>query len=156
MNTSKLSRVETDQSPLSIDQVLKLSEALGIPFASIAQDKQDQLSTKLRVVTKASRGRFFSAEHCDFEALCTDDPGLGSFFWQVEVKQTDGGELVYKSHPGIEFIFVLSGDVEIRFRDGESTVLSSGDAFKFDSSVEHAYISRSTLNARLLMVNAPE
>lgn len=154
MNPSKLSRVETGQSPLSVDQVLSLSEALNVPFATLARDDEDQEEYGLQVVTRANNGRFFSAQHCDFEALCADDPGLGSFFWQVDVTQRDGDELVYNSHPGIEFLFVLSGSVEVRFRTGESVLLSVGDAFKFDSSWEHAYVSTSALPARLLMVNA--
>lgn len=153
MNASKLSRVETGQSPLSVEQVLKLSEALNIPFAAMTQGDIAAESSGLRVVTRANEGRHFSANHCDFEALCTDDLSIGAFFWQVEVTQREGDELEYNAHPGIEFLFVLSGAVEIRFEKSDSVFLSVGDAFKFGASERHTYLSRSALSARVLMVN---
>jgi transcriptional regulator with XRE-family HTH domain len=155
MTPSKLSRVENGQSQLSVQQLLQLSEALEMPFASLTGQEAAQDGHGPVVVTRAGEGRYYAAEHCNFEALCTEDSALGSFFWVAEVTQREGDELDYKTHPGIEFFYVMSGTIALDFADGERIFLSPGDAVKFDSSRPHTYLSTSPLQARVLMINTP-
>lgn len=155
MTPSKLSRVENGQSKLSVDQLMQLSEALGTPFASLAgRGSTDQAYTP-PVVTRANEGRYFQAAHCNFEALCTDGMGAGSFFWVAEVAERPGDEITFRDHPGLEFLYVLSGRVAVVFEDGEQLDLASGDAIKFDSSRAHSYLTLSPMLGRVLMVNTP-
>ncbi len=155
MTPSKLSRVENGQSKLSVDQLMQLSEALGTPFASLAGRGSSDGEYSPSVITQANEGRYFKAPHCNFEALCTDGAGAGSFFWVVEVVQRSGDETTFRDHPGIEFLYVLSGHVAVVFEDGEQLDLAPGDAIKFDSSRPHSYLTLSPMAGRVLMVNTP-
>lgn len=42
------------------------------------------------------------------------------------------------AHPGVEFIYALTGSLTVQI-DGEEQVLGAGDSMYFDSSVPHAY-----------------
>lgn len=155
MTPSKLSRVENGQSQLSVAQLMQLSEALETPFASLAGHEESDGDHRPPVITRANEGRYFHASHCNFEALCTEGPGVGSFFWVTEVTQRPGDELSYRSHPGLEFLYVLSGSVAVVFEDGEQLDLEPGDAIKFESSRSHSYLSLSPMLGRVLMMNTP-
>jgi transcriptional regulator with XRE-family HTH domain len=155
MTPSKLSRVENGQSQLSVTQLMQLSEALETPFATLAAHEPSADGHGPSVVTRAGEGRFFEAPHCNFEALCTEGASVGSFFWVTEITQKPGDELSYRSHPGLEFMYVLSGNLTLVFKDSEQIDLAPGDAVKFDSSRAHTYVTRSPMQARVLMMNAP-
>lgn len=47
---------------------------------------------------------------------------------------------------------VLEGELEIRFENGESLVLSRHETAYFDSGVGHIYLSRSAQPAEIMVV----
>ena len=47
----------------------------------------------------------------------------------------------YIRHSGEEFVFVLSGELELRFENGHAYRLGAGDSLYFDSAVGHVYLS---------------
>jgi transcriptional regulator with XRE-family HTH domain len=57
-------------------------------------------------------------------------------------------------HEGAEFLYVLAGQVAIRYRD-EEHLLSIGDSVYFDSSEEHGYRGTSPETARAIVVVTP-
>ena len=155
MTPSKLSRVENGQSQLSVAQLMQLSEALETPFATLAAPESSTDGHGPSVITRAGEGRYFEAPHCNFEALCTEGASVGSFFWVTEITQKPEDELSFRSHPGMEFLYVLAGNMALVFEDSEQIDLAPGDAVKFDSSRSHTYVTRSPMQARVLMMNAP-
>ena len=73
------------------------------------------------------------------------NPILGT----VHARRIEGPE-DYARHEGEEFVYVLSGAVEVYFETGEMVKLAKGDSLYFDSRVGHAYISTSRQLARTL------
>jgi transcriptional regulator with XRE-family HTH domain len=57
-------------------------------------------------------------------------------------------------HPGIEFIYVLAGKLELQIRE-ESYELGRGDAVYFDSTASHAYRGIGALPTKAIVVSAP-
>ena len=56
----------------------------------------------------------------------------------------------YARHEGQEFIYILSGNVEVHFDGGQVVRLAKGDSLYFDSHIGHAYVSVSRQPARTI------
>jgi uncharacterized cupin superfamily protein len=56
----------------------------------------------------------------------------------------------YVRHAGEEFAYVLSGEIEVHFENGEVVRMARGDSLYFDSRLGHAYISVSRQLARIV------
>ena len=54
-------------------------------------------------------------------------------------------------HPGFEFLYVLSGEMDIR-HGSQSYILNSGDSVYFDASTPHSYRCAGTEAARVIIV----
>ena len=59
-------------------------------------------------------------------------------------KFEDGKGLPNHSHNGFATIQVVSGTVDIEFKDGEKFELKEGDFLPFDARIEHNVISKGT------------
>ncbi|MNU10832.1 Cupin domain protein [compost metagenome] len=59
-------------------------------------------------------------------------------------------------HNGEEFAYVLSGEIEVHFSDGNVVRLARGDSLYFDSRLGHAYISVSRQLAKIVAVTSEE
>jgi quercetin dioxygenase-like cupin family protein len=57
----------------------------------------------------------------------------------------------YIRHSGEEFVFLLKGELELRFEDGAVFRLEAGDSLYFDSGVGHVYLSASEEEAEVLV-----
>jgi transcriptional regulator with XRE-family HTH domain len=57
------------------------------------------------------------------------------------------------AHPGVEFIYVLSGTLVVQ-SGGEEHTLAAGDSMYFDSSVPHAYHRHGARACRAVVVTA--
>ena len=90
----------------------------------------------------------------EFKVLHDDLPGQRNIFWQVQVKSHSLEQFgPLHSHPGEEFLYVLSGSMELLLEGEAPILLKAGDSAQFDSAIGHAYISRSRADARILMSN---
>ncbi|HWR53093.1 MAG TPA: XRE family transcriptional regulator [Bryobacteraceae bacterium] len=58
-------------------------------------------------------------------------------------------------HEGAEFLYIVEGELEIRFGEDEVVELSEGDAIYFDSSAPHSYRGSSRKGARAVVVSVP-
>ena len=76
----------------------------------------------------------------------TLDPYLAEF---IPLKK--GAEVRSHVHPGFEFLYVLSGEMEIR-HGSQNYTLSPGDSVYFDASTPHSYHCCGTGNARVIIV----
>lgn len=59
------------------------------------------------------------------------------------------------SHQGEEFIYMMSGTVEIWLDELQCHTLSEGDSFWFESTIGHRWYNPSTEDAVLLWINTP-
>ncbi|MGB0033886.1 MAG: cupin domain-containing protein [Candidatus Acidiferrales bacterium] len=59
------------------------------------------------------------------------------------------------SHEGEEFLYILSGSLEISLEVGETHRLEEGDSFNFESSTQHRWSNPGKKEALVLWVNTP-
>ena len=59
------------------------------------------------------------------------------------------------AHEGEEFLYILSGCLEISLDGGETHLLEAGDSFYFESSTQHRWSNPGKKDALVLWVNTP-
>jgi transcriptional regulator with XRE-family HTH domain len=152
ISVSTLSKLENGQTGLSLDNVIRLSAAFGMPVSILINEHGPAGGSYS--VARADDPFSHGVAQLEFKVLHDDLPGQRNIFWQVRVKAhtlESFGPL--RSHPGEEFFYVLSGQVALHLEGEAPIVLKVGDSVQFDSAIGHAYISRSRKDALILMSN---
>ncbi|MEO8663095.1 MAG: XRE family transcriptional regulator [Bryobacteraceae bacterium] len=85
-------------------------------------------------------------------AFSTQDKSLQAYL--AEFPQQSDHEVPEHIHPGAEFVFVTSGELNIRYQD-ENHILKVGDSVYFDASEPHCYRGVSELPAHAIVVTTP-
>src|SRR5262249_14793017 len=74
-------------------------------------------------------------------------------YWAEFVPQKGKPHSKQHTHPGCEFIYMVEGGLEVKYRS-EIEQLEAGDAVYFDSSVPHSYHCTSPRRARAVVVTS--
>jgi mannose-6-phosphate isomerase-like protein (cupin superfamily) len=85
-------------------------------------------------------------------AFCASNKSVSSYL--AEFPQWQNGEPHCHEHQGSEFLYVISGQVEIAF-EGEPHTLKTGDCVYFDARGPHSYKGLSDPPAEALVITAP-
>ncbi|WP_459616303.1 helix-turn-helix domain-containing protein [Bordetella sp. 2513F-2] len=151
LTKSYLSKLERGLSSPTIATVLKLARALEISpdqLVGATTDTREILHQRPgdRVPFSPSKGR----QGYTYEAIATDraDKAMTPFVMSPPFT-LDGQELV--SHPGEEFIFVISGELEVVFED-RAVRMAQGDTLYFNASLPHRSRSLGDTPAHALVV----
>jgi quercetin dioxygenase-like cupin family protein len=105
-----------------------------------------------RLVTPAERRVLEVHNGVRMELLSFGAPMLQSMLFRVA--PLAGSEGAY-SHQGEEFIFMISGTLEVWLDELECFVLREGDSFWFPSTHAHRWFNPGNLDAVLLWINTP-
>lgn len=144
LSPALLSKLERDVMHPTLSTLLRIALvfSVGLDYFFTAEPKP-----VLEIVRKRDRLRFPDSPDSArpayyFESLDFPVPqrALNSYLAEFEsvestVESHDGR---FHQHPGIEFLYVVSGKLEIEIRE-EKHELAEGDAIYFDSTVPHAY-----------------
>ncbi|HCO56373.1 MAG TPA: XRE family transcriptional regulator [Pelagibacterium sp.] len=150
---STLSKIENGQMSPTYDTILSLAEGLGVDVADLFSERQTTTVSGRRTVTRAGDGVPLDTAQYDYQMLCTDLANkqfvpLRARIKANSVSRFDG----MLSHPGEEFVFVLSGEIELHTQFYAPTRLSVGDSCYFDSTMGHALIRASEEDAEVLWI----
>lgn len=151
----QIEKIESGAATTSLTPLLKLARGLGVRLGTFLDDAE--LSGP--VVTKASGSdveavRFkgpSDQEGLEFHALAANkrDRNMEPFIIDVHAPETD--KYMLSSHEGEEFIYVLSGALEINY--GKTTYrVEQGDSIYYDSIVPHHVHAADGKDARILAV----
>jgi transcriptional regulator with XRE-family HTH domain len=140
---STLAKVEHDQLTLSYDKLLQISQRLKIRLSELLAHGD---APESRVMTRRSIGTMDTAvrvnsRNYDYYFLCPDlrKKRMIPIFGRPHAKTLEEfGELV--RHAGEEFIFVLTGRVEVHTEFYEPVILEPGQCMYIDSGMGHAYL----------------
>jgi len=150
-----LSQIENETLAPPISTLMKIAKALEVDITFFFQEVEAH--EKVVVVRAHERERLDTRHHGRavsgyfYEALAykKGKKHMEPFLVEFEVK--DKKEMVFFSHEGEEFIFVLEGELEFRTPD-EVHILSPGDSLYFESDIPHAFRGIGTANAKALAV----
>nr|WP_279306556.1 XRE family transcriptional regulator [Microvirga solisilvae] len=157
---STLSKVENDQLTLSYDKLMTLADGLEVDVAELfSQPARDsaQLTagrpTGRRSLTMPGEGRAFESDNYVDHYLCADlrsklmTPAIS----RIKARSIEEfGPLV--RHQSEEFVYVISGTVEVHTEFYEPFVMPEGASVYLDSTMGHAYVSVGDEDAWVLVV----
>jgi len=140
---STLAKVEHDQLTLSYDKLLQISQRLSMQMSELLAQGD---APESRLMTRRSIGTLDTAVHVnssnyDYYFLCADlrKKRMIPIFGRPHARSLEEfGGLV--RHAGEEFIFVLTGRVEVHTEFYEPVVLEPGQCMYIDSGMGHAYL----------------
>ncbi|MQV97093.1 helix-turn-helix domain-containing protein [Sinorhizobium medicae] len=150
---STLSKIENGQMSPTDDTILSLAEGLGADVAELFARRQTTTVSGRRTINRAGDGVAHNTDQYDYQMLCTELAHKQFVPLKAIIKANSisrfGGML---SHSGEEFVYVLSGEIELHTQFYAPTRLHTGDSCYFDSTMGHALLKASEEDAEVLWV----
>ena len=151
-----LSQIENHHVVPPVATLLKLARALNVNMGYFFQDEQS--SEKISVTHQNERVRIERRPHHQkgevnyiYEALETKKSNKHMEPFLVEFRDQDTSEMVFVSHEGEEFVYLLDGKLEFRTID-RVEILEPGDSIYFESDLSHSFRCLSEQPARAMVV----
>jgi transcriptional regulator with XRE-family HTH domain len=150
-----LSQIENDQVTPPIATLLKIAKGLKVGihfFFEEAGDRQKFVLTRGEQSGGSQRrpGKD-SAQGYMYRPLA---PGMRQKKVEpflVEFEQRAWDSTLFYSHEGVEFLYILDGELEFHYAD-EVMRLLPGDSIYYESSEPHGYVSVGSIRARAVAV----
>jgi quercetin dioxygenase-like cupin family protein len=140
LSPALLSKLERDVMHPTLPTLLRIAMVFSVGLEYFFNPEPRPV---FEVVRKKDRLRFpespdaaQAAYHFESLDFPVTDRVLNSYFAEFEPVEGERGPL--HEHPGIEFIYVVSGRLELRTAEDRHE-LGEGDAVYFDSTVPHGY-----------------
>lgn len=154
VSVSYISKIENGQATPSYDVIKRISDTLQLGFEDVVQPGDKPNLTGRKTVTRKTEGVMFTSGQYDYRAHGTELAHKGMCPLEIVVHARDVDEFDHWSkHNGEEFIYVLSGTIEVHTEHYAPFRLSEGDSSYFDSSMAHVYVSVSDEDARVLSIS---
>lgn len=153
---STLSRMETDQISPTYDQLSKLSSGLNIDLAQLLSGDMDDakpVQSGRRSVNRAGDGQLLDTPMQSLRYLSVDltNKQFAPIIGEIKARSLEeAGE--FHRHAGEEFIFVVSGELELHSESYAPLHLCAGDSVYFDSGMGHAYVAKGNDRCGILSV----
>ena len=140
LSPALLSKLERDVMHPTLPTLLRIAMVFSVDLDYFFVSEPKPL---LEIVRKSERMRFPDSpgekQACYyFESLDFPVPqrALNSYVAEFEPIETKDNR--FHQHPGIEFLYLISGKLELHTQEGKHE-LAEGDAVYFDSTAPHAY-----------------
>ena len=143
-----LSSIERAQANASVATLQRLATAYGTTVMELFQTP----SHHGRLVKPNERRVLEVHPGVRMELLSSGAPMLQSMLFRVAPAAGSDGSY---SHQGEEFIYMLSGTLEVWLDELQCFVLQAGDSFWFESSHGHRWFNPGETEAALLWINTP-
>lgn len=150
---STVSKVERGQMSPTYDKLLQFSRGLGIDISELFGPPPEETVARRSVVTRRDQAHRVSTPNYDYGYLAATLAGksmVPATAWVRARSLKEFGPLL--RHAGEEFLFVLSGMVEVYLDDREPVRLGQGESIYFDAAQGHAFLSVGDADAEILVV----
>lgn len=157
ISISALSKIENDQVSPTFTNLMRLAEGLEIPLSDlVALDREESVESAVSArMTVSRRGevQFRSTLKYDIAALAADLPNkrMTPLIERVRVGNDGVGDDMI-SHGGEEFVYVLSGAIEVHTEHYQAVRLDTGDSVYLDSTMAHTYVALDGKDADILTI----
>lgn len=161
VSTSALSKIENGLVSPSFDIIKRICDGLDLPIEDLVaprgpqeqpQDQPQGLGRK--TTTRKDEGAHFTSGQYDYRAHATELSRKGMVPLEMVVRARSTDEFDHWSrHNGEEFVYVLSGAIEVHTEYYAPFRLDAGESAYFDSSMAHLYVSVTDADARVISVS---
>lgn len=141
LSAAMLSKIERGKLIPTLPTLMRIALVFSVGLDYFFGDQRKRYA--FAIVRKADRIKLpagldrkvvpFDFESLDYAAL---EPKIGSFL--AHFKNVDDGKVPMHSHAGVEFIYLMSGRLELHWH-GETHILEAGDSVYFDAGIDHGY-----------------
>lgn len=156
LDREMLERIEGHEFIPPIATLVKLAGALNVNVAWFFQDKTGD--DKIAVTRRGERVRISRRPHHRegevdyiYESLEIRKARKQMEPFMVEFPVMDTNEMIFTSHEGEEFLYLLEGILEFR-TVGQVEILNPGDSIYFESEVSHSFRCLGEAPAKALVV----
>ena len=154
VSISNLSKIENNQISPSFDIMKRICDGLGVSIEDFVRPGAKSVVSGRKTTTRRDEGDHFTSGQYDYRAHASEISRKAMVPLEILVRARKVEEFDHWSeHRGEEFVYVLSGAIEIHTEHYAPFRLERGESGYFDSSMRHVYISVSKDNARVLSVS---
>jgi transcriptional regulator with XRE-family HTH domain len=148
-----LSKIENGKSGASFDTVVRVANALEMSFDALLGPNSARFASGRRSISRAGEGLKFGFGRYDYEIPCND---LVSKAMVPLVMTINAREIAlrskWQSHAGEEYIYIISGEVQMHTEFYVPVTLQTGDSAYIDSMMAHAFVNVGSGDAKMLSV----
>ncbi len=154
LNAQYLNVIEENMQVPTIGELIKVVRVLGVRVGTILDDFSNDGPVVSRAAewrqNRVERGKENSCSPMSYYSLSSKKQDRHMETYIVDLHKTED-EKGLSSHEGEEFMYVLEGEIEVRYGK-EVHILGVGDTIYYDSIVPHLVLPRSEQGAKLLAV----
>ncbi|WP_224407738.1 XRE family transcriptional regulator [Afifella sp. IM 167] len=151
--SSSLSKIENEQVSVSYHTLKRICDGLDMPIEDIINPEHKKFAPGRRSITRAPDGSEFGSRQYIYRAHATDMSKKEMIPLEMVVLARASEDFEdWNKHEGEEFVYVLSGAIDVLTEFYAPTRLTAGESLYFDSSMGHMYISVSDEDARILSI----
>lgn len=143
LSTDQILSIENDQYLPSLGPLIKIARTLGVRLGTFLDDNDALGPVVCRASEQNSASSIsFSNDAADartnmiYHSLAKQKTGRHMEPFIIEIQPSEEKEFKLSAHEGEEFIYVMSGEVEIEYGK-EKYQLKEGDSIFYDSIVKH-------------------
>jgi len=155
---STLSKLENGKMGLTYDKLIRLAQALNVDLKDIVVEGEDPpapIAVGRRSITRAGEELDAESERHVHHYPAADLLGKMMIPIIIDVQATSVEELGgLVRHAGEEYLYVLSGTMELHSDLYAPLSLGPGDSVYFDSGMAHGYVRTSAASCQVLAVCA--
>ncbi|MEL6520513.1 MAG: XRE family transcriptional regulator [Pseudomonadota bacterium] len=152
---STLSRIENNKCEIGAHKLYRLADALGIDVGTLFGDAPQKMDMSRRSVSRGGEKPQFLTERFNARILCSDiNAKLMHPFLNIVSARTLEEAGGCNPHEGEEFLFIVSGSIDLHMAQEEPIRLEEGDSLYFHGSRPHAYVNAAPLPSRILVVTS--
>jgi transcriptional regulator with XRE-family HTH domain len=154
VSISALSKIENAQISASYDILKRVCDALQVGIEDIVSSSEKGLLSGRKTITRKGQSEHFQSDQYDYRIHATEISKKAMIPFEMVIRAHSIDEFDHWSqHIGEEFVFVLSGVIEIHTEHYAPFRLETGESAYFDSGMKHLYISLGEEDARVLSVS---
>ena len=161
VSISNLSKIENNQISPSFDIMKRICDGLGVSIEDFVRPGVKSVVSGRKTTTLRGEGDHFTSGQYDYRAHASELSRKGMVPLEILIHARSVDEFDHWSqHRGEEFVYVLSGAIEIHTEHYAPFRLNRGESAYFDSNMRHLYLTVSKEDARVLSIShdpgAPE
>ena len=157
MKKEQIERIECNAEIPSLAPLIKIARVLGVRLGTFLDDQTElgPVISRKKDYKDKNTIRFtddnttVARKHMEYHSLSQDKAGRHMEPFLIDIDPAGGADFALSSHEGEEFVFVLSGAVEVCYGK-DKYILEEGDSIYYDSIVAHHVHAKSEEPARIL------
>jgi len=156
LNENLIAQLESGELVPSLSPLIKIARSLGVRLGTFLDDQENLGPVVSGLESLKQVVRFSDKDHpghsdLDFYSLAANKGGRHMEPFVIEIYPSSAEDIHLSTHEGEEFLFVLSGEVEVAYgRDVYR--LNEGESIYYDSIVPHHVHCSGDTSARILAV----